>query len=305
MTWTFLIADRHLARDRAAELDARAPLRDEEPDQLAGRDERDGEAVLRPPRASSGPSSARPSVWRALPGSGSLAFRSSSSRAGSSRYTWQARAPSSGRASGGDRLQELVERVRTRDRLRELGELLELGDAEPRLLVEARVLDRARDERRRGHDEVDLVVGELPRGLGVRGDRADRLARAADDRHGEQRLVALLLELRHVLHPRIGERVLADERRLAVLCGPPREALAPLERDLPDLALVRRRRRAHDEPRVVLDEVDEAAVDAARVRHEPHDGRQHLGELDRRGDGRDDLLEELLARLQGHRASIV
>ena len=43
--------------------------------------------VLRPPRASSGPSSASPSVWRALPGSGSLALRSSSSLAGSSRYT--------------------------------------------------------------------------------------------------------------------------------------------------------------------------------------------------------------------------
>ncbi len=200
-----------------------------------------------------------------------------------------------------DRLQELVERLRSRDRLRELGELLELRDPEPGLLVLARVLDRARDERGRGHDEVHLVVGELPRGLGVRGDRADRLTRATDDRYREQRLVAVLVELRDVLHPGIGERVLADESRLAVLRGPPREALAPLERDLPDLAFVRRRRRAHDQT-VVLDEVDEAAVDAARVRHEANDGRQHFGELDRRGDGRDDLLEELLARLQGHRA---
>ena len=41
--------------------------------------------VLRPPRASSGPSSASPSVGRAFPGSGSLAARSSSSRAGSRR----------------------------------------------------------------------------------------------------------------------------------------------------------------------------------------------------------------------------
>ena len=128
------------------------------------------------------------------------------------------------------------------------------------------------------------------------------LAVASDDRHGEERLEALLLELGHVLHPRIGERVVADERRLAVLDRPPREALAALERDLSGLTLVRRRRGAQDEPRVVLEEVDEARVDAARVGHEPHDRGQHLGELERRGDRRDDLLEELLARLQGHRA---
>ena len=97
---------------------------------------------------------------------------------------------------GDDGLQELVERLRARDRLRELGQLLELGDAQPRLLVEARVLDRARDERGRRDDEVDLVVRELARRLGVRGDRADRLAAATDDRHGEERLEALLLELR-------------------------------------------------------------------------------------------------------------
>ncbi len=71
---------------------------------------------------------------------------------------------------------------------------------------------------------------------------------------------------------------------------------------LPDLALVRRRRRAQDELLVVLDEVDEARVHAARVRHEPHDRGQHLVELERRRDRRDDLLQELLARLQGHRA---
>ncbi len=202
---------------------------------------------------------------------------------------------------GGDGVQQLVERLRPRDRLGELGELLELGDPHARLLVEARVLDRARDERRRGDDEVHLVVRELPWRLGVRGDRADRLARATDDRHGDERLVALLLELGDVLHPRIRERVVADERGLAVLDRPPREALAALERDLSRLPLVRRRRGAHHEA-VVLEEVDEAPVDAARVRHEPNDRGQHLRELERRRDGRDDLLEKLLARLQGHPA---
>ena len=95
---------------------------------------------------------------------------------------------------------------------------------------------------------------------------------ASDDRHGEERLEPLLLELGDVLHPRVVERVVADERRLAVLGRPPREALARSSATLPawrsyggDAA--RRTSRV-----VVLDEVDEARVDAARVGHEPHDG---------------------------------
>ena len=55
------------------------------------------------------------------------------------------------------------------------------------------------------------------------------LARAPDDRHREQRLELLLLELGHVLRARVGERVVADERGLAVLGRPPGEALAALE----------------------------------------------------------------------------
>ena len=257
--------------------------------------------VLRPPRASSGPSSASPSVCRAFPGSGSLAFRSSSSRR---RVEQVDVACAGGEQRPGVRdhaLQQLLEPVGPRDRLGELGQLLELGDPQARLLVEARVLDRARDERRGRDDEVDLVVRELARRFRVRRDRADRLTCPPDDRHGEERLEPLLLELGHVLHPRVGERVVADERRLAVLHRPPGEALAALERDLSRLSLVGRRRRPQDEP-LVLEQVDEAGVHAARVRHEPDDGRQHLGELERRGDGRDDLLEKLLARLQGHRA---
>ncbi len=178
--------------------------------------------------------------------------------------------------------------------------MLELTDALPGLLVEARVLDRAGDERGRGDEEVDLVVGELPWRRRVRGDRADRLAVTPHDGDREERLVALLLELGDVLHARVGEGVLPDERRLRVLDGPPREALAALECHAPHLTLVGRGGRAHHQP-VVLEEVDEAPVHAARVGHEPHDRGQHVGELDRRRDRGDDLLQELLARLQGHR----
>src|SRR5262245_52857467 len=54
---------------------------------------------LRPPRASSGPSSARPSVVLGPSWSGSLAFESRSAGVGRRRSTWQARAASRGHAS--------------------------------------------------------------------------------------------------------------------------------------------------------------------------------------------------------------
>ena len=107
--------------------------------------------------------------------------------------------------------------------------------------------------------------------LGVRRDRADRLAAAPDDRQCDKRLVALLLELRHVLHARVGKSVVADERRLGVLDRPPREALATLERDLSRLGFVRRRSRTKDEPLVVLEEVHKASVNPACLRYQPDD----------------------------------
>ena len=104
--------------------------------------------VLRPPRASSGPSSASPSVWRAFAGSGSLAMQVELLARGVEEID-VAGASAEERASfGHDRLHEFLERVRASDCLGELGELLELGDTQSCLLVEARVLDGARYERR-------------------------------------------------------------------------------------------------------------------------------------------------------------
>ena len=227
-----------------------ASLGDEQADQLAVRDERDGEARAPTSPCELGAELGEPERLTRAPGLGVARDPVELLARGVEQVdVARARARAAGARPGRPSASELVERVRARDRLRELRELLELGDAQARLLVQARVLDRARDERRRRDDEVDLVVGELARRLRVRGDRADRLAGAPDDRHGEERLEPLLLELRHVLHPRVGERVVADERRLAVLDRPPREALAALERDLAGLALVRRRGRPEDEPR--------------------------------------------------------
>ena len=123
----------------------------------------------------------------------------------------------------------------------------------------------------------------------------------ADDGEREQRLELLLLELREVLRARVGESVVADERGLAALRSPPREALAALDDDLPRLPLVRRRGSAQHEPlAVVLDQVREARVHAARVGHELDDRAQHFGQLERRRHRRHDLLERLLPRLQPH-----
>ena len=299
--------DRGLARDRAAELDPRAALGDEQPEQLAVRDERHREArapaAARELRAELGEAErlARgPRLGIARPALELLARRVEQVDVAARAREQRSRARDHG-------LQQLLERVRARDRLGELGQLLELGDPPARLLVQPRVLDRAGDERRGRDEEVDLVVRELARRLGVRRDHADR-RRPPRPRigHREERLEPLLLELGHVL---VRGSASALSRMNA---GSPRSAAhqaSPSPRSkatLPDLALVRRRRGAQHEPlAVVVDEVDEAGVDAARVGHQPDDGPQHLVELERRRDRRDDLVEELLARLQGHSRVIV
>ena len=130
--------------------------------------------------------------------------------------------------------------------------MLELADAPPHLLVEARVLDRAGDERGARDEEVDLGLGELARRLGVERDRRRSPRRPAEDRDREERLEPLLLELRDVLVARVVERVVADERRLAALGRPPGEPLAALEPDLADEVRVRvgggAQRRARSPP---------------------------------------------------------
>ena len=72
------------------------------------------------------------------------------------------------------------------------------------------------------------------------GDDPHDLAGAAHDRNGEQGLEVLLLELRHVLHARVGKSVVADERRLAVLGRPPGESFSTRKRDLADQAFIGR-----------------------------------------------------------------
>ena len=114
----------------------------------------------------------------------------------------------------GDRRQELLERLGPRDRLGELGQRLELVDAALHLAVQPGVLDRARDERCGGDDEVDLVAARTraaPRC--ARRRRRSTSPLFALDRDGEERLEPLLLELRDVLDAGVVEEVLAGRRR--------------------------------------------------------------------------------------------
>ena len=143
---------------------------------------------------------------------------------------------------------------------------------------------------------VDLRLRKLPRRLGMGADDADHGPVARSDRDAEKRLEPLFLELRHVLHARIVEQVVGNERGLVALGRPPREALAALERDAADQVLVRVPGRAQHEPvAVVLDEVDETRVHRARVREQPHDRAEHLVELEARADGGDDPREDVAA----------
>jgi hypothetical protein len=93
-----------------------------------------------------------------------------------------------------DRGKHFAELLRPRERLGELGEVLELAHALARLLVEARVLDRAADERRRRREELDLLRVNS-RGASVCIVIAPMTSPSRRERDGEERLELLLLEL--------------------------------------------------------------------------------------------------------------
>ena len=84
------------------------------------------------------------------------------------------------------------------EQAREVGQQVDPGG---RLLVQACVLDGARDERCGVLKEVQVRANELVRSLRVEGDDAHDVAVAPEHRDGYERLEAFFLELREVLHP--------------------------------------------------------------------------------------------------------
>ena len=142
------------------------------------------------------------------------------------------------------------------------------------------------------HEEVEHALVELARGHGVQHDDAQHLARAGGHRDGDHRLEVLLLELGHVLHARVRQRVLADERGLAGPCDPACQPLVEGELDLAHHVGVDARRGADPQP-VSIAQVDEAGMAARRLGDELDDAVEHLGQVDRRADGADDRVQRV------------
>ena len=111
-----------------------------------------------------------------------------------------------------DRLERLLEVERLGDRLGDLRERLELGDAALRVGVELRVDDRLRDLARDRLEQLDLVRPELARLARADVERARELV-AREDRHGEDRLVLRLGQVRELLPARVEMRLGGDRDR--------------------------------------------------------------------------------------------
>ena len=282
-----------MIRDRTGEVELGRPLGDQRAEELVARDQGDGDA-----RRAAAPPELRPEL-------------AEPDRGGRVRLRWVGPAEAQPFLVGVEQVEanrrgteevpaapdhlrpEGFDRLGHRDRFDEFGQLLQLADPESHLVVEARVLDRARNEGGGRDEQDDLGVGEFARRFRVEGDRADRVAAAPQDRDRDERLEPLLLEFGDVLDARILERVLADERRLAAVDGPPGEPLAAQELDLVDERRVRRRGGAEDELRsLTIEEIDEAGVHRACLGQQAHDAFEHLAELERRPDRGDDLVEK-------------
>src|SRR5262249_29075445 len=176
------------------------------------------------------------------------------------------------------------------NRLRDLGERLQLGDASLRLRVELRVLDRLRNLRRDRDDELLLVPSEL-----ARLDRADvqraRQTLTREDRDREDRLVLVLRQGRELREAGVEMRLRRDHDRRALGGGSARYPLArPHARALGHLLDLRAVRRPEDElVTALVVEVDEARVRVEHLRHLARDEPEHFFEIERRVDRLDRL----------------
>jgi hypothetical protein len=142
------------------------------------------------------------------------------------------------------------------------------------------------------HEEVENALVELARGDRVQDHDAQHLARARGHRDGHHRLEVLLLELGHVLHARVREGVLADERSLTGARHPARQPLVQGELHLADDVSVDARRGAHAQA-IAVAQVDEARVAARGLGHQLDDAVEHLRQVDRRADRADDRVQRV------------
>jgi hypothetical protein len=166
----------------------------------------------------------------------------------------------------------------------------ELRHTALRLRVELSVLDRLRDLIRDRREEVDLVPGELA-WLERPDVESARKPLAREDRHGQNRLVLLLREVREELEARIEVSLRRDHHGRTLGrsgAGDPLSGAHPrAPRHLRDARTVR---RAQDELVGALDvEVDEAGLRAENVGDLARNEPEYLLQIERRVDGRDRL----------------
>jgi len=129
-------------------------------------------------------------------------------------------------------------------------------------------------------EEVENALVELARRLGVQHDGAERIAGARRDRHDGHRLELLLLELSEVLHARVVDRVLANERGRVVPQHPAGQPLVHAHVELADEMRVNLRRRLQSQA-VAVAQVDEARVAVGRLAHQVDDRVEHAAEVRR------------------------
>ena len=139
-------------------------------------------------------------------------------------------------------------------------------------------------------EEVQVGPHELVRRLGVQRDHPHHAAVAVEHRNGHERLEPLLLELREVLHPRVLERLLLDERRTPGLHHPSGEALPELHADDAGEMLVGRGGRPEHQA-IAVEEPDQAGVAPRRLRRQPDDPSQDRFQVGAGSDRLDDLIE--------------
>ena len=251
-----------------------------------------GGAAGRPPRPSSA-ASISPSA-EAVDGTGRSSGTEASSASplpsASSRNSWQTWASQEAMGSPHQNRSQLAGLGGGGDLLGQLGDPGQGVDPAALLVVELGVLDRAADQRGDVREQLERVLAELVRGLGVEHDHPDRLGRAAQDGDRRHRLEVLLAQQRHVLHARVGHRLVADELGRAMAGHPAGESLLDGEVDVVD-RLAEHGRGGADRQLAVAQEIDEAGVAAGRLRGQLDDALQHRHELERGGHELDDPVQ--------------
>ena len=184
-----------------------------------------------------------------------------------------------------DRLERLLQVERLGDGLRDAGQRLELVHAPLRLRVQLRVLDRLRHLPGDRHQQVDLGLRERARLAGADVERALELL-AGEDRHGEDRRVVVLGQVRERLEARVEVRVGRDHHGSPIGGGRAGDALAaPHPRHLRRALDARAVRRAqHQLVRPLVVEVDVGRVGLERRRDLVRDRLHHLLQVERRVD---------------------